>query len=398
MRPSAPRNVVQLSVATLALVALGACDGGFDFDMRGKMGDNFSTASAARAASAKRPDPDNRGILSYPTYQVAVAQRGDTLQTLADRVGLPAGELGRYNGVKPEDSLRAGEIIALPRRVAEPSPATGASTTGPIRPPSQVDITELAENAIDSAEPTPARPPAQKKTPDPQTGTEPIRHKVARGETAYTISRLYGVSVRALADWNSLDRNYTLREDQYLLIPVGADAVAPRPEKDDATILPGTGSPTPEPPSASHPLPAKTPPPASKKAAVPAAPALETTKPVARDAEMGFPVSGSIIREYAKGRNEGIDISASTGSPVKAAASGIVAAVTSDADNVPIVVIKHPDNLLTVYANVGDIKVKKDDRISRGQAIGALRPGSPPYVHFEVRRGFDSVDPMPFLQ
>ncbi|MEC3861680.1 LysM peptidoglycan-binding domain-containing M23 family metallopeptidase [Mesobacterium sp. TK19101] len=397
MRQSAPRNLLRLSVATLALAALCACSDGFDFDMRGKMGDNFSTASAARAASAKRPEPDNRGILSYPNYQVAVAQRGDTLQTLADRVGLPAGELGRYNGVKPEDSLRPGEIIALPRRVAEPSPATGAATTGPIRPPSQVDITELAESAIESAEPTPAKPAAQ-KAPDPQTGTEPIRHKVARGETAYTISRLYGVSVRALADWNSLDRNYTLREGQFLLIPVGADPVAAPAAEDDAPILPGTGSPTPEPPSASKPLPAETPPPASEKPAVPAAPALETTKPVTRNAEMGFPVSGSIIREYAKGRNEGIDISSSAGSPVKAAASGVVAAVTSDADNVPIVVIKHPDNLLTVYANVGDIKVKKDDRVSRGQAIGALRPGSPPYVHFEVRRGFDSVDPMPFLQ
>jgi murein DD-endopeptidase MepM/ murein hydrolase activator NlpD len=111
-----------------------------------------------------------------------------------------------------------------------------------------------------------------------------------------------------------------------------------------------------------------------------------------------MPASGSIIREYVKGKYDGIDISASAGSPVKAAASGTVAAITTDENNIPIVVIKHPDNLMTVYIRVDDISVSKGDRVSRGQAIGKVRSGSPSYVHFEVRDGFESVDPTNYLR
>jgi murein DD-endopeptidase MepM/ murein hydrolase activator NlpD len=210
------------------------------------------------------------------------------------------------------------------------------------------------------------------------------------------------VSVKSLAEWNSLDREFTIREGQFLLIPVVLEE-APEvvtPVVEDSTPAPGEGSPTPEPPSASTPLPEETPEPAAKKNDTVVAQDLgqQQTAASADKAEMVMPVQGRIIREFTKGGNEGIDITASAGSPVRAAASGLVAAITTDADNVPIVVVKHPDNVLTVYINLGDIKVQKDDRVSRGQQIGALRPGSPPYLHFEVRRGFDSVDPMEFLQ
>ena len=73
-------------------------------------------------------------------------------------------------------------------------------------------------------------------------------------------------------------------------------------------------------------------------------------------------------------------------------------AVTADADKVPIVVVDHGDNLLTVYANLDGIAVKKGDRLKRGQTLARLRAGDKAYVHFEVRKGFDSVDPMPYLQ
>ena len=388
------RQSVRLCAAVAGLALMGACERTLDFDLRGQVGDNFTTADAAQAPGGARPPADARGVISYPNYQVAVAQRGDTVADVANRIGLPPAELARFNGVRPDDSLRPGEVLALPRRVSEPSPATGAAQTGPIRPASQVDITTLAGNAIDSAAPTaPAAAP-----PTASGGIEPVRHKVARGETIYTISRLYNVPVRTIADWNRLDRNYTLREGQFLLVPTSLAAPEPEPETEPTVTAPGTGSRTPEPPSASRPLPTETPPAASAPAPTPPAPKLETSPAPTRDAQMGFPVDGTIVREYSKGRNDGIDISAPAGTAVKAAASGVVAAITSDADNIPIVIVKHPDNLLTVYANLGDIAVKKDDRVSRGQAIGKVRAGSPPYLHFEVRRGFDSVDPMPFLQ
>ncbi len=395
MIPTTPRMRAPLILATSGLLVLAACDEPLDFDLRG-IGGGFSTAEAAQNATADRPRPDARGVISYPNYQVAVAKRGDTLTDVATRVGLPPNELGRFNGIEPDVPLRSGEIIALPRRVAEPSPATGAIGTGPIQP-SSVDVTTLAGNAIDNAAPTPASTVSTASLP--QTGQEPIRHRVERGETAFTIARLYQVPAKSLAEWNGLGADFAVREGQYLLIPVAR--VAPPTGQAAATTAPGSGSPTPLPPSAAKPLPdddTANPPPGSPDPDKPTADVGQTTA-TAKPAQMGLPVQGSIIREYAKGRNEGIDIKAAPGSPVKAATAGTVAAITKSADGVPIIVIRHPGNLLTVYANVDQVQVAKGDSVRRGQSIARLRDSDDnAFVHFEVRDGFDSVDPGPFLK
>ncbi len=393
---------------TGAMVLVACGDQPLDFDLRG-LGGGFSTAEAATGPLAARPRPDNRGVISYPNYQVAVARRGDTLADVAGRVGVDVASLARFNGISADVPLRKDEVIALPTRVAEPSPATGAASTGPIQP---VDITSLAGNAINRAPATPgvqtaALPPAAAPA-QAQRGTEPVRHKVERGETAYTIARLYSVPVTALAEWNGLGADFSIREGQFLLIPVPqqnppARTAAPAPAQTAVpTTAPGAGSPTPTPPSAAKPLPqddtAKPLP--TDTGAAPAKPVANvgpTTQP-AKATKMVVPVQGSIIRGYAKGRNEGINIKAAAGAPVKAADSGTVAAITKSAEGVPIVVVRHAGNLLTVYANVTDVNVAKGDSVGRGQQIAKLRSGDDAYVHFEVRQGFDSVDPTPFIE
>ncbi|MEM7632056.1 MAG: peptidoglycan DD-metalloendopeptidase family protein [Pseudomonadota bacterium] len=396
MFPTSPMRRMPLILSTCGLVVLAACDEPLDFDLRG-LGGGFTTSQAAQTATEDRPRPDQRGVISYPNYQVAVAERGDTLADVAARVGLPPNELGRFNGIEPDVPLRQGEVIALPRRVAEPSPATGAVGTGPIQP-SQVDVTTLAGDAIDNAAPTPAATPTAQ--PLPQTGQEPIRHRVERGETAFTIARLYNVPAKSLAEWNGLSADFAVREGQFLLIPV-ARVAAPRPAAapNQSTTQPGEGSPTPTPPSATRPLPddEDTATQAQEAAAEPVADVGTAT--ASSQGEFAFPVVGSIIRPYAKGRNEGIDIKAAPGTPVNAAAGGSVAAITESAEGVPIIVLRHDGNLLTVYANVADVKVAKGDTVRKGQAIAALRDrADDAFVHFEVRDGFDSVDPTPFLE
>ena len=111
-----------------------------------------------------------------------------------------------------------------------------------------------------------------------------------------------------------------------------------------------------------------------------------------------MPVSGNIIRNYQPKKNEGIDIAAAAGTPVQAAANGTVAAITQDTEQTPIIVIRHDGGLLTVYAGVAGIKVKKGDKVKRGQTIATVRSGNPAFLHFEVRRGVESTDPMPYLQ
>ena len=395
------RDVRLMMLAGSSAFLLAACEGQpVDFDLRGLNG-GFSTANAATGPLASRPQPDDRGVISYPNYQVAVARRGDTLRDVANRVGADTGNVARFNGIDPDVQLRKDEVIALPNRVAEPSPATGAVTTGPIQP---VDITAVAGGAIDRAAATPgvqtaALPAATQANPQTQTGKEPVRHRVERGETAYTIARLYGVPVKALAEWNGLGPDFAIREGQFLLIPVPQQAAPRRTASTKIETLPGVGTSTPTPPSASRPLPddkeAK-PVAAGQAPAKPVADVGATTKPTS-NAKMIAPVQGSIIRAYSKGKNEGINIKGAAGSAVKAADSGTVAAITKSADGIPIVVVRHSGNLLTVYANVTDVSVAKGTSVKRGQQIAKLRGGNDAYVHFEVRDGFDSVDPAPYI-
>lgn len=370
-----PRAVV----AGAALLALAGCaDNGYDFDLRGMAGGFSTTEAALNARIADRPEPDARGVISYPTYQVAVARRGDTLASLATRIGLPVNDVARYNGIPADTVLRAGEIVALPRRVDGASASPTAAGT--------IDVTTLAGDALDRVGTSPGTPAAV------APGAEPVRHQVQRGETAYSIARRYGVSVRSLADWNSLDGALAVREGQYLLIPVvlerSATAIDGSP--------PGIGSATPIPPSAAAPLPDETAAPLSPDAG-PASPALADSRTAASSSRMAMPVDGRVVRAFEKGKTDGIDISATAGSPVRAAADGTIAAITRDTDQVPILVIKHSGNILTVYAGIDAINVKKGDSVKRGQTIAQVRAADPAFLHFQVREGTVSVDPMGYL-
>ena len=395
-RPRAfPSPVLRVLVLTTALGALSACDsptgGGLDWDLRSG-GSALDTSGAALQVSANRPGANGQGVLNYPNYQVAVARRGDTVASVASRVGVGADELASFNALRPNDPLRDGETLVLPRRVAA---GLGGGNTGAVigggggvQP---VDVAGIATTALDrvgGTAPAVAAP----------SGPEPQRHKVARGETAYSIARSYGVSAKAIADWNGLPADLAVREGQFLIIPVAAAGSAPAVTETVVTA-PGEGSLTPVPPSASEPLPDEDVAPAAQAAKeTPASPDLGEQRTQASAAQFVMPADGKIIRGYAKGKNEGIDIAAAAGSGVKAAADGVVAAITKDTEQVPIVVIRHADGLLTVYAGLDGIKVAKGAKVKRGQTIAAVRAGSPAFMHFEVRKGVDSIDPVQYLR
>lgn len=398
--------MIKILGMTAALASIGACTKpNFDWDMR-KPGVTLDTSEAAQAVTANRPTADERGVISYPTYQVAVARRGDTVSSVGARIGVNPNELASFNALKPQDPLRVGEVLALPRRVAAataPLPGgqiQGAIIGGPIQTQG-IDVTTIASGAINKASGTTAAKPAgwqtgaQAATTAP--GVEPVRHQVSRGETAFTIARTYNISARSLADWNGLDADMSVREGQFLMIPVAQSAAKPAAP---VVTPPGAGSPTPLPPSAKAPLPAQDEAAAStaKPQGTPTSPDLGSQRTAVSAAKFAMPVDGQIIRGYVKKKNDGVDIAARAGTPVRAASDGTVAAITKDTDQVPILVIKHADGILTVYAGIDAVTVAKGAKVTRGQTIAKVRSADPAFLHFEVRKGFDSVDPMPYLQ
>ncbi len=373
------RHFTRMTATLLLCAGLGACS---TLSVPGA-GDVLNNGSAT-TPTAPRPAPDARGVISYPGYQVAVARNGDTVASIAQRLGLDATALARKNGLPETAELDPGEIVILSSRV--PESASGS-----------VDLASLAGSALDRAE---GKPTAQ-STSITAAGPEPRRHTVVAGETAFSIARSYNVSAQALSDWNGLDSNLTVRVGQILLIPP-ATGPAPQPEADSVTT-PGSGSPTPVPPSAATPQPAKDLAPvasgtiATSSVDSTPAPAAQQQTSASDTAALLQPVTGRIIRGYAPGKNEGLDFGTAAGASVRAADAGTVAAITRDTDEVPILVLRHDSNLLTVYANVDDIVVEKGTRVTRGQKIAKVRDGDQPFLHFEVRKGFESVDPVPYL-
>lgn len=360
--------------AGAAVFLLASCAAtGFDPDLRAWMPGALNTADAA-ARAAPRPQPDDRGIIRFSDYEVVVARSGDTPAIVARRLGIDPARLAQHNALPVDAPLAAGQTLVLSQQVA----AGGAAAA--VRDP-------FAGQTAPARAAAPAAPPAATAT------ASPAQHTVAAGETAWSIARKYSVDVKDLASWNGLPVSMTLRVGQRLVIPVAGRKA---PDAAAVTTMPGSGSPTPRPPSAARPLPTETTTPTAEPG--PAAPATDlgaTRTAASASGRFQMPVSGSIIRVYEKGRNDGIDISATAGTAVKAAGGGTVAAITEDATGAPIVVLRHDGNLMTVYTGLDGLDVAKGDRLSAGQAIG--RAGKGGFVHFQVRQGFESVDPEEYL-
>lgn len=372
-------------VAVMALVGVTSCGpngeytgfqlSDFDPDLRGG---KANTTQAALAATP-RPQPDQRGVISYPGYQVAIARQGDTVASIAARLGLNAAQVARHNAIDANTVLNTGAVVALPVRVAGSVPTSSQGAAGQVSDP-------FAGQGVQSR----TLPPAGQA---PQNAAQPQQHVVVAGETAWSIARKYNVTVNDLAQWNGLPSNMAIRPGQRLLIPVAGG----KPQNTVATnTAPGVGSPTPQPPSATQALPKEKTVPAATPAPAPAGPNLGSTRTAASGSgQFRMPVSGPIARPYQKGRNEGIDIAAPAGATVSAAGSGTVAAITKDVDQVPIVVVRHEGNLMTVYAGIDDVSVSKGQSVQAGTPLGKARNQG--LVHFEVRNGFDSVDPEKYL-
>lgn len=395
-------------IITVSAAALLGCSGPLDFDLRSGP---FGTSRSVKDAMTTGTEQANNGIKNTPNGPVVVAKEGETISQIAARLGLDADKLARENGLEPGTLLVKDEVINLPKE--DVMPADASLENGAAAP--EINVTELADQALGELQanagqsagatvasvPTPTPSTAPSTTPaKPKADFEPIRHKVKRGETAFTISRLYNVTLRAIAEWNNLDANMTIREGQTLLIPLPSDeAPARKPSGTGVVSAPGAGTLAPEPPKIAAPLPVDEDPALNQPAPQRPAPAPAPNDPpkAASSGKMIRPVNGEIIIGFREQGNEGVDFKAPVNAPVVAAKAGQVVAITQDQKKVNIVVIRHQDNLLTVYANLSQLTVKRGDNVTQGQKIGQVDSKNNNQLHFEVRDGFDALNPMDFL-
>ena len=106
-----------------------------------------------------------------------------------------------------------------------------------------------------------------------------------------------------------------------------------------------------------------------------------------------WPVQGKVLSGYgpkAGGqKNDGIDIAAEKGAPVKAADSGTVVYAGNEVRGMGnLLLISHSNGYITAYAHNDSLLVKKGDTVKKGQTIARVgnSGGSPdPQLHFEVQ-------------
>lgn len=184
-----------------------------------------------------------------------------------------------------------------------------------------------------------------------------VRHFVKEGETIVSIARKYKVSQDEIKEFNNIKDENALAAGQELIIPNGQ---------------------------------------------LPTAVSLASAyglKPMSIDITHWQRIDGFFTYPTDGGWNKGVlhyynavDIINTCGSPIYAAAEGIVSETRGDnrynAGYGNLVKIQHYNGTATVYAHLGDVLVKEEDKINQGKLIGRMGDtgnANGCHLHFEVR-------------
>jgi murein DD-endopeptidase MepM/ murein hydrolase activator NlpD len=101
-----------------------------------------------------------------------------------------------------------------------------------------------------------------------------------------------------------------------------------------------------------------------------------------------------------KAFHEGLDFTANTGTPIRAAADGIVSSAEQGGAYGKLVKIEHGAGLETRYAHASKILVKVGERVTKGQIVaevGSTGRSTGPHLHYEIRLNGASLDPRKYL-
>ena len=191
-------------------------------------------------------------------------------------------------------------------------------------------------------------------TPKPPAGMAGTYHKIIKGETLWKISKLYGVDLEELARVNRITDTTAVEVGQQIFIPNRTAAQPVKYSDNDDFIWPISGR-----------------------------------------------ITGSFGQIINSISNKGINIQPYGSPDVLAARSGRVVFTDNDfAGFGRIIIIEHSEGLFTVYARNRVILVQAGDSVQKGAVIakaGSAGRDRNVYLHFEVRRGHVSQNPLFYL-
>lgn len=311
-----------------------------DYDSSPPQDEAPAPPSAPPAWEARPVTPDARTI-AESSY---IVRPGDTLRGVADKTGSGSEIIARANGLESPFTIRAGQQLRIP----------GGRY-----------------------------------------------HLVRPGESGIAIARAYGVRWADIVAANNLIEPYVLRSGRRILIPGGTRPPQTLAERaaafkiDLGDIATGGGEP------------------AIPDNVRPVRPATSVTRALPSTAAVGAPsplsgpflwpvASGRVVKRFGGGasgeRNDGIKIAVPLGTPIRAAADGVVIYTTDSIAGLGgLVMVRHGNGWTSVYGHASRVIVTRGQAVKRGQTIalsGDTGFADRPEVHFELRQGRTPVDPL----
>jgi len=289
MRIFYPLNILHL-ISVTSIILISGCDTNLNYSQYLDLPKNLY-----QSVSASGPAPKETGIITFETYAIVRAKKGERLFNVADRINVSSKKLAVHNGVSENYQLGQGEVLAIPLNIL-PNHNDGS-----------INIAKVASKAIDRV-----------KTEQESEVEEKIE-QTDQSEKNETISTNVSKNITPISEIN-----------------------------------------------------------------------LKTyIKPI--DGEISSPFS------YDVNGNQGINIQASQGEPVKATNDGTIVLVSRGSNQPTVVLIRHDSEILSAYSNISDVNLSKGDRVIRGQIIGVVSTGAD-HLHFEIIKGTDRIDPITFLE
>src|SRR2546422_1176 len=111
----------------------------------------------------------------------------------------------------------------------------------------------------------------------------------------------------------------------------------------------------------------------------------------------GFVTRGQVRPGDPAESHPGIDIAVPVGTPVRAAAGGVVAQAGTDPAYGLFVLLRHSDGYETMYGHASRLVVREGDSVEAGRVIalsGSSGRSTAPHLHFEIRHAGKSLDPL----
>jgi murein DD-endopeptidase MepM/ murein hydrolase activator NlpD len=331
------------------------------------------------------PGTQPAGFAPGPGTGIYVVVRGDTLYRIARHHGTTMATLAQLNGLAPPYRLRVGQTLHLPGappvQTASTAPAEYVTMppVAPAPPLAPFGSSRLTTETL-------APPPGVATSASPPAASPPAPPPAASSPAASMQAPAVGPSIASL--------------------PAPPKSAAPPAGLTAPTISSAPlSSPAPAvtAPTTSPPLPASAESAIASAAIEPPTGQASLPAPAARGSgKFLWPVSGKIVSPFGPKEgglhNDGINVAAPLGTPVRAAENGVVVYAGNELRGFGnLLLVRHADGWVSAYAHCDALLVKRGASVKRGQVIARVgQTGSvgAPQLHFELRKSGQAVDPL----